>query len=157
MPLLMLGGMPVALLAQSAESLSGGAGWVGAGLLGAVLGWLLLKHLPDKDKQIKEFVQGKDDHVKALADEFRRELKETRIEYRAALESVLGHCRQEMETISATLKEELGDMRHVIRDFANVAGLQVSLARAQAHKAAGGPPGSIVVETPPATLPPAGG
>src|SRR5689334_4997153 len=35
------------------DSLSGGAGWFGAGLLGLVLGWLLLVHLPSKDKQLK--------------------------------------------------------------------------------------------------------
>jgi hypothetical protein len=35
-----------AFLAQSSDPLSGGAGWVGAGLLGAVLAWLLFVHLP---------------------------------------------------------------------------------------------------------------
>ncbi len=39
-----------------AEPISGGAGWVGAGLLGMVLAWLFMKHLPDKDKQIKEII-----------------------------------------------------------------------------------------------------
>lgn len=34
------------LLAQATDPLSGGAGWMGAGLLGLVLAWLLLKHLP---------------------------------------------------------------------------------------------------------------
>lgn len=36
-----------------ADPISGGAGWVGAGLLGLVLGWLLLVHLPAKDKQLE--------------------------------------------------------------------------------------------------------
>lgn len=43
------------LLAQASDPsdpLSGGAGWVGAGLLGAVLAWLLFIHLPAKDKLI---------------------------------------------------------------------------------------------------------
>ena len=40
------------LLAQ-VESLSGSSGWVGAGLLGLVLSWLLLKHLPEKDQQLR--------------------------------------------------------------------------------------------------------
>ncbi len=47
--------MIFAILAQT-DPISGGAGWVGAGLLGLVLGWLLLKHLPDKDKQIKDLL-----------------------------------------------------------------------------------------------------
>ena len=38
------------------DPLSGGAGWLGAGLLGLVLAWLLLKHLPEKDRQIKDLI-----------------------------------------------------------------------------------------------------
>ncbi|RJQ26393.1 hypothetical protein C4577_03515 [Candidatus Parcubacteria bacterium] len=46
------------IIAQTqVDPISGGAGWVGAGLLGLVLGWLLLKHLPDKDKYIKEIIK----------------------------------------------------------------------------------------------------
>ena len=46
------------------------AGWGGAGLLGLVLSWLLLKHLPDLDKARKE---ERADFLKAL-EEQRREL-----------------------------------------------------------------------------------
>jgi hypothetical protein len=46
----------VLLLAQAADPLSGGAGWLGAGLLGAVLAWLCLVHLPAKDKQLREIM-----------------------------------------------------------------------------------------------------
>lgn len=35
----------------------GASGWVGAGLLGAVLGWLLFLHLPAKDKLIIDLVK----------------------------------------------------------------------------------------------------
>ncbi len=41
------------LVAQGADSLAGTSGWAGAGILGLVLSWLLLKHLPDKDRQVK--------------------------------------------------------------------------------------------------------
>lgn len=34
----------------------GGSGWVGAGLLGLLLGWLLMVHLPNKDKQLKDMI-----------------------------------------------------------------------------------------------------
>lgn len=58
------------ILAQSPESLSGGAGWVGAGLLGLVLFWLLLKHLPDKDKQLEKLLLSRDElTLKLLAQE----------------------------------------------------------------------------------------
>lgn len=49
--------------------------------------------------------------------------------------------------------------RHAICNLANAAGLERALrehAQAQAHKATGGPPGTIVIETPPVTLPPTG-
>lgn len=32
-------------------------GWVGAGLLGSVLAWLMFVHLPAKDKLIKDLIQ----------------------------------------------------------------------------------------------------
>ncbi len=46
------------LFAQSTDPISGGAGWIGAGLLGAVLSWLCLVHLPAKDKQLHEILDG---------------------------------------------------------------------------------------------------
>lgn len=42
--------------ANGADPISGGAGWIGAGLLGAVLSWLLFIHLPAKDKQVREMI-----------------------------------------------------------------------------------------------------
>ncbi len=51
--------MLIALLAQT-EALSGGSGWVGAGLLGLILAWLLLVHLPSKDKQLKDLLDSRD-------------------------------------------------------------------------------------------------
>lgn len=47
MLLMMIAQVPV-------DPISGGAGWIGAGLLGLVLGWLLLMHLPAKAKESKE-------------------------------------------------------------------------------------------------------
>lgn len=54
------------LFAQVTDPLSGGAGWVGAGLLGAVLAWLLFVHLPGKDKQVGDLVNLKDQQVTAM-------------------------------------------------------------------------------------------
>jgi hypothetical protein len=39
---------------------------LGAGLLGMVLAWLLLKHLPAKDAQIQQFVADKDKQVASV-------------------------------------------------------------------------------------------
>jgi hypothetical protein len=63
------------LLAQT-DPISGGAGWVGAGLLGAVLAWLLLKHLPDKDAQYERMMATKDTQLKDLMDDKDKQIKE---------------------------------------------------------------------------------
>lgn len=52
------------IFAQIADPISGGAGWVGAGLLGLVMSWLLMVHLPSKDKQLRELIDGKDSALK---------------------------------------------------------------------------------------------
>lgn len=75
--------------ASSVESLSGGAGWVGAGLLGVVLGWLLLRHLPDvlndhrgersaRDSTIKQLIDAHSDATAKIAEGFRAELRQER-------------------------------------------------------------------------------
>ena len=86
------------LIAQVAQTdpISGGAGWVGAGLLGLVLAWLLLKHLPEKDRQVRD-----------LIDSQRAELKETRKEYKEALDVVLAHCEREVLKISDAFRHEV--------------------------------------------------
>jgi hypothetical protein len=45
----------------------GWSGWVGAGLLGLVLGWLLYKHLPDKDQQITGLISTHHKHLTEIA------------------------------------------------------------------------------------------
>ena len=71
-PLLLL------LLAENADAnaLSGGAGWVGTGLLGSVLAWLLWVHLPAKDKQAKEVAEAHAAEIKEHRTEFLAALKE---------------------------------------------------------------------------------
>ena len=48
------------------DPVSGGAGWVGTGLLGSVLCWLLLKHLPDQTRQLRELTEAKDKQIETL-------------------------------------------------------------------------------------------
>jgi hypothetical protein len=54
------------ILAQDAVSIPGYSGWAGAGLLGLVLGWLLLKGLPDQVRQTKELTEAKDKQIDDL-------------------------------------------------------------------------------------------
>jgi len=71
-----------------ADPISGGAGWVGAGLLGLLLGWLLIIHLPAKDKILKDFMEAKDIHVQKMTEKFE-----------ASLKVIAEHCEQELERV----------------------------------------------------------
>lgn len=92
--------MDLGLLAQAAESdaarvLGGESGWVGAGLLGLVLSWLLFKHLPDKDKQLEKFIESKDTQSRDML-----------LEYKASLKQVTDHCSEELAAIAETFRRE---------------------------------------------------
>jgi hypothetical protein len=86
---------PVAALLAQGDPLSGGAGWAGAGILGLVLAWLLLKHLPDQnariDRLVKEFAERED---KARADYMGREDKREAV-FEATMKTVVEHCERE--------------------------------------------------------------
>lgn len=115
----------VQMLAQALpvpDPLSGGSGWLGAGLLGLVLAWLLLKHLPSKDLQMKEFSEQKDRQLVVLtekyeakldsmANTFRSESKEIRQKFEEALKVIMDHCSKEMAQITDALRTELKNHR----------------------------------------------
>ena len=58
------------------DPISGGAGWLGAGLLGLVLGWYLLIRTPASDRQLKELLQARDAQFKEIMDAKDCQLKE---------------------------------------------------------------------------------
>lgn len=104
------------------DVLSGGSGWTGVGLLGLVLGWLLLKHLPAKDVQIKEMIAGKDAQIKELVSakdiqmdklvgSFQMEAKELRSEFRDALNLIVKHCEDETIKVTTALRDELRELK----------------------------------------------
>lgn len=105
------------------DSISGNAGWAGAGLLGAVLGWLLLWHLPAKDKQMAEKDKAKDEAIalkdkdmKELIANFRLEAKDQRsahkevldkvcAEFREQIQEERNECTENFRAIAASIKE----------------------------------------------------
>ena len=92
--------MSIALiLSQTVDPFSGGAGWAGAGLLGLVLGWLLLVHIPAKDKQIKDLIKDFTDQLKLSNDAHEVLEKENRTLYMASLKTVTDHCKEEMDRV----------------------------------------------------------
>jgi DNA anti-recombination protein RmuC len=113
--------------------LSGGAGWVGAGLLGLVLFWLLFRHLPEKDKQMANFVEKKDDmlkhvansfseRIKGVADQHTTTVKELNAAHKEALDRVVKHCEQEMNMVGQSLHREFDQLSGTVRELASAVG-----------------------------------
>lgn len=101
-----------------ADPLSGGAGWVGTGLLGSVLGWLLFVHLPNKDKQILGLIESRDHLVEKVTTDFRQSLndlvnkadirdKERTEDFKQSLQKVVDHCEKEVTATVDALKKEV--------------------------------------------------
>jgi hypothetical protein len=88
-------------------SLSGGAGWVGAGLLGSVLGWLLIIHLPAKDKQIKEFVDNSNVRMDTVIKSYREDINQQRGDFAESLTKVISHCDNEAKQLRDNLIREV--------------------------------------------------
>src|SRR5262245_4299391 len=101
--------MPPWLQGPTPNPIEGGAGWVGASFLGLVLSWLLLKHLPEQLKLIRELLKefraeaeaqraAHDRAVERLSAEFRAQRESTERHVAALTESVGGLVRQ-VETL----------------------------------------------------------
>lgn len=98
--------------------IAGEAGWVGTGLLGAVLGWLLFWHLPAKDKQITDMIDKNDARLEA-----------TRTAYQKSLDSVVAHCEAEVSSITTGILMELKSIREGILDQKEDASREHQLSR----------------------------
>lgn len=102
------------MLAQTADPISGGAGWVGAGLLGLVLAWLLLKHLPDKDRQLNSLVER---HL-AIEEKQRHEhgewLVRQRDDFRTMLGEMLAHSKMQIEGVTKAISVDLQTLRQAV-------------------------------------------
>ncbi len=98
----------------AAESLSGGGGWAGAGLLGLVLAWLLLKHLPAKDEQMGSLLTKKDAQIAALMEKHDQQSAAKQASFDAALGRVTEHCEREMSAISTGVVAELRLLREAV-------------------------------------------
>ncbi len=76
----------ICCLSDTEPLIPGAPGWAGAGLLGLVLAWLMLKYLPQKDRNVKYLVDQllEDSRAQRLANE--RNLERICEEFRRALE-----------------------------------------------------------------------
>ena len=95
------------LFGQTTDPISGGAGWVGAGLLGLVLGWLLLVHLPSKDKQQRDLIDTFHQRSDRIATLNATESAAQREAFQGAMDKVVTHCSDEMATIREVFLREI--------------------------------------------------
>lgn len=141
----LLAGLLTAQAAPAVDPISGGAGWVGAGLLGLVLAWLFFWYLPakdkqlaEKDRQLAEMLEGKDRQisglvetrdkiVQSLAVEYRASMadlatryanqdKERREDFKVSLASVVNHCEKNQQLL-AGLTTVVADIRPMIETW----------------------------------------
>jgi len=98
------------LFGDMTDPISGGAGWVGAGLLGLVLGWLLLIHLPQKDKQLVQLLETKDKQIaESIVNHDRihaRSLETFKTTIEVLQNTFDRRAQNNLEVFSETLKEE---------------------------------------------------
>ena len=80
--------LPIVTLFAEVDPISGGAGWLGAGLLGLVLGWLFLWHIPKLGKDQTEAVKAVVDHCDKELQTIRSECKEYIDRLSRAIESL---------------------------------------------------------------------
>jgi hypothetical protein len=120
------------------ETFPGAPAWVGTGLLGGVLGWLLFVHLPAKDKQISALIadrdkaiseqaQRHDAHTRDITDRFNEAMsgivvryteqeRERRTDYREALAVVVNHCERETAQTGAIIKKNLDNFSALMQE-----------------------------------------
>lgn len=93
------------------DPISGGAGWIGAGLLGLVLAWLLLKHLPEKDRQVERLVQACDAEVRTIVDKFDGAIRDGRTEFRDILNAMNTIHDRHVAALMTAIRDEFKDIR----------------------------------------------
>ena len=102
----------VALIAQgSVDPISGGAGWVGAGLLGAILGWLLFVHLPAKDKLVRDLIKDCDVHNDEVVKQFVAQIAQQRADFQEALRFVMGQSERHIAVLAEAFRQEFNHLR----------------------------------------------
>lgn len=86
------------------DQIAGNSGWAGAGLLGAVLAWLLLWHLPAKDKQLAEKDAAHNAHVERLTALHATEMEKALATFAMEAREQRAECRAELERFSAAVQ-----------------------------------------------------
>jgi hypothetical protein len=124
---------------ETTDTVSQVSSIVGAATSTGVLGWLLFRGLPDKDKQIKDLVDSKDkavkdvlerkdELVKRIQDEHAENVKtileanalvarEARSDYKEALKMIIDHCQRENAAGQGMFLKALDEVRLAVCDL----------------------------------------
>lgn len=128
-------------VAQSTiDPISGGAAWVGQGILGGVLGWILFVAWPAKDKAAREDRDSRDAAIKQLVERHDAETKELTERFTVALRDMSERNdaanRIQVERFTVTIADITAkfaqserDQRHDYRDQLNAITLRYESER----------------------------
>lgn len=94
--------------------------WAGMGLLGLVLGWVLMIHIPAKDKRDNELInklvvsmEEKDKKLQEKEEKHLEMVMDLTKEYKENLKTVTSHCQEEMKTVITSHAEALRELKQV--------------------------------------------
>lgn len=118
----------LAVLVGQTTAVDAWSGWSAFGLAGLILCWLFFRHLPDKDKQLKEKDEAHLAQVRDLTKTFTDQLKEMsansaatererRADFKAALDTVVAHCEREGQRINETLQRQGNEATAAVVDL----------------------------------------
>jgi predicted HicB family RNase H-like nuclease len=128
------------------DIISGGAGWVGTGLLSSVLAWIFFSHIPAKDKQlaekdrqilaliesrdalVKEMAATNQEAIKSLTADFRASVsdmdkrcaemdRERRHDYNGQLQVVVSHCETELSLTNQAIRRAIDEHNALMADL----------------------------------------
>lgn len=77
-----------AMVAEAVPGVDPASGWTAAGIATAVIGWLIFRHIPSREKQNETLT------ARLLDDN-----KEDREKFTEALDKVIEHCREEISVL----------------------------------------------------------
>ena len=110
---LLMGVPALAVLAEmTTANLTPLEGWTATGLLAAVLSWVLLQHLPRKDREMDQLAIRKDDQIRDLMAQHEKHLADQGLRYEASLARVTEHCEKEMAELVNQLRAERHRSEH---------------------------------------------
>ncbi len=91
------------------DFVTGIGGWSAAAILVGLMSWLLFRHLPAKDKQIEKLISDCDEHAKAIAQEYMKQIQQQRTDFDITLRYVVEQQEKHVRTMAEAIRQEVRD------------------------------------------------